>query len=311
MLQCLNIFQHARVAKGQSLLQIETVSAATPPPFTRHGPATPDFPVVVSVPHAGRHYAASLIADAVSLSRLHLLEDRHADLLIADVATEGATIFVANHARAFIDLNRDPREIDPDLIDGAPPLGLLRSSRVRNGLGLIPSHLGGPPLWRRRLSVSEITQRIDHFHAPYHDAISTALAAARLRFGVAILLECHSMPPLRQIARSDQAPDIVIGDRFGRSAGAPYMEMIEHVARSAGFNPVRNAPYAGGYSLDRHGAPARHIHAVQIEIDRSRYLDDQLDEPGPGLAGAQALIRQIFATLCDDLRAGRHSIAAE
>jgi N-formylglutamate amidohydrolase len=296
-----------------ALLQIETVSDAAPPPFTRHGPATPEFPVVVSVPHAGRHYASSLLADAaVSASRLQLLEDRHADLLTSDIAKQGATIFVANHARAFIDLNRDPREIDPDLIDGAPPPGLLRSSRVRNGLGLIPSSLGGgPSLWRRRWSPDEIAVRIERFHAPYHDAIASALSAARLRFGTAILLECHSMPPLRPGLRGHPAPDIVIGDRFGQSAHGAHADLIEEVARSSGYRPARNAPYAGGYSLDRHGAPSRNIHALQIEIDRSRYLDDRLETPSPGLSAIQALVGAIFTALCDDLRASRHPMAAE
>ncbi|MGE3746798.1 MAG: N-formylglutamate amidohydrolase [Sphingomonadaceae bacterium] len=272
-----------------------------------------DFPVVVSVPHAGRHYPSSLIADAaVPMSSLRLLEDRHADLLVAGLIDQGATVFIANHARAFLDLNRDPREIDPRLIDGLPPPDLLRSSRVKNGLGLIPSHLGSASsLWRRRLSASEISKRIEDFHKPYHDAIEQTLATARRRFGAALLLECHSMPPLSSADRSVPAPDIIIGDCFGRSATPSFSDLVAHTARSEGFRPARNVPYAGGYSIDRHGAPHRRIHALQIEVDRSRYLDRDLYAPGAGVANVQGLFGSIFAALCEDLLATPSHIAAE
>jgi N-formylglutamate amidohydrolase len=286
---------------------------AAPAPFTRHGPAIPDFPVVIAVPHAGRHYPTSLIADAaVPLSRLRQLEDRRADLLIAPAIAQGVTAFVAEHARAWIDLNRDPREIDTGMIEGTPPEGLIHSSRARNGLGLVPRHIGGgPPLWRRKFSSEELVRRIAEVHKPYHDAIAAALAAARARFGIAILLDCHSMPPIRQAQRQGAAPAVVIGDRFGRSADGAFGDMVETIARQAGFPSARNTPYAGGYSLDLHGAPPRRMHALQIEIDRSRYLDRHLDGAGDGLAEVQGLVTDIFRTLCDDAQASRRPIAAE
>lgn len=284
-----------------------------PSPFTRHGPATPVFPVVVAVPHAGRHYSSSLIADAaVPLSRLRLLEDRRADLLVAGLIEQGATIFVATHARALIDLNRDPLEIDPGMIDGLVPEGLLQSSRTRNGLGLIPRHVGhSAPLWRRKFPYEEIRRRITAVHRPYHDAIAASLAAARARFGVAILLDCHSMPPIRPAERAMRAPAIVIGDRFGRSADGALGDLVESLARQAGFPVARNSPYAGGYSLDLHGAPRKHVHALQIEIDRSRYLDPALEEAGPGLPAARALVMRIFEALCEDPQALQRPVAAE
>lgn len=279
----------------------------------RHGPAAPAFPVVVAVPHAGKHYSSSLIADAaVPLSRLRLLEDRHADLLVTGLIERGATVFVATHARALIDLNRDPREIDPSMIDGIPPHGLLQSIRTRNGLGLIPRYVvNGAPLWRRKFSHEEIQQRIAHVHRPYHDALAASIALARARFGMAILLDCHSMPPLRPQHSAMRAPVAVIGDRFGRSADGALGDLIEHIARSADFPAARNTPYAGGYGLDRHGAPRNHVHAVQIEIDRSRYLDSTLTEPGGGLSATQALIMRIFDALCDDAQAIQRPAAAE
>jgi N-formylglutamate amidohydrolase len=284
-----------------------------PVPFTRHGPPIPDVPVVIAVPHAGRHYPASLIADsAVPLSRLRQLEDRHADLLVAPAIAQGATVFVAGHARAWIDLNRDPREIDTGMIEGVLPEGLIHSSRARNGLGLVPRHIGGgPSLWRRKFSSDELHRRIRDVHTPYHDAVAAALAAARSRFGIAILLDCHSMPPIRHMQRHAAPPAVVIGDRFGRSADGAFGDIIENIVRHAGFPSARNTPYAGGYSLDRHGNPKRNVHALQIEMDRSRYLDRHLDGAGDGLAAAQGLLTEIFKTLCDDALASRRPIAAE
>lgn len=293
--------------------QIETVSYAVPPPFTRHGPAEPVLPVVIAVPHAGKHYSASIIADAaVSLPRLRMLEDRHADLLVTHLAQRGVTIFVAAHARALIDLNRDPREIDPAMIEDSPPGELLQSGRIRNGLGLIPRHVGGgPPLWRRRFSHDEIRRRIDHVHTPYHEAIAAALTSARQKFGTAILFDCHSMPPIRPHDRTMRPPSVVIGDRFGRSADGALGDLVESVVRQGGLPVARNAPYAGGYSLDRHGAPRKGMHALQIEFDRSLYLDAALDEAGDGLCVTQDLVTRIFEALCEDSQAIQRPIAAE
>jgi N-formylglutamate amidohydrolase len=273
----------------------------------------PVFPVVIAVPHAGRHYPSSLIADTTALpSRLRMLEDRYADLLVTPAIERGATVFVAGLARAWIDLNRDPREIDARMIDGAAPDGLIASNRTRHGLGLIPRHIGdGAPLWRRKFTHAEIERRIAGLHTPYHDAIAAALAAARSRFGIAILLDCHSMPPVRQGDRHALPPAIVIGDRFGRSADGSLGDLIEAIARQAGFPAARNAPYAGGYGLDRHGAPRRHIHAVQIEIDRSRYLDPRMEGVGDGLENTRSLVTRIFEALCEDSRATLQSVAAE
>jgi len=286
-------------------------SSAAPAAFVRHGPSIPDFPVILSVPHSARYYPPALLADAEAPDRLWLLEDRFADHLINRTVEPGATVFVAGHARAWIDLNRDPRELDPAMIADAPPPDLILSPRTRNGLGLIPRHVGHHlNLWKRKFSADEVERRLKECHRPYHDAITDALAAARQRFGIAILLDCHSMPPVRQLSRG-HAPAIVVGDRFGSSAATIFSDMIELVAAQEGFPAARNAPYAGGYSLDRHGKPERGIHALQIEIDRSRYLDAALHQPGAGLAAAQLLFSKLFVTLCAEARGWNQAAAAE
>ena len=178
-----------------------------PPPFLRVGPVDAATPLVLAVPHAGRHYPAALdTLRAVSRHVLEELEDRYADRLVAEAVRGGAVAIVATFARAWIDLNRGAE-------DG---IGAGGSARARAGLGLIPDRLGGRPLWRQEPDAADGAVRLDRVHAPYHAAIAAALDAARARHSFAVLIDCHSMPPLR---RGDTAPQIVLGDRHGTSAG--------------------------------------------------------------------------------------------
>jgi N-formylglutamate amidohydrolase len=254
--------------------------------------------VVLSVPHAGRDYPLALrSALRVPLEALKGLEDRHADALALD-ARGSETLFVAERARAWIDLNRAEHERDPRLDDGAVASGRPQSAKLRSGLGLVPRRVGNSgDIWQRRLSADEVTMRIQADHRPYHAALAAALASARARFGVAVLLDVHSMPPL---GPADAAPRLVLGDRFGKSAAARFSDRIEGVARAHGVAIAANAPYSGGHVLERHGDPRRGTHAVQLEFDRSLYLDAELDGPGPGLAATARLLRAIIDAVADE-----------
>lgn len=279
----------------------------TPPSFQRYGPDIPVSPVVLSVPHAGRDYPLPLRAALrVPLVALLPLEDRHADAL-ALAARQSETLFVAERARAWIDLNRAEHERDPRLDDGAMHHGQPQSAKLRSGLGLVPRRAGNSgDLWRHRLSGDEVAARIRGDHRPYHEALGHALAAARARFGVAVLLDVHSMPPLGTPAT---APRIVLGDRFGRSAGSRMIGRLESVTRAHGLRSAANAPYSGGHILERHGDPENGIHAIQIEFDRTLYLDARLDQPGPGLDRAVKLLRAMIDAAADEALPG--AIAAE
>ncbi|MCP3732690.1 N-formylglutamate amidohydrolase [Sphingomonas sp. MG17] len=266
------------------------------PPFTRHGPAEPVSPVVLSVPHAGRDYPLPLRAALrVPLPTLLPLEDRHADTL-ALAAHGGETLIVANRARAWIDLNRAEHERDSRVDDGAEPVPEgAQSLKLRSGLGLVPRRAGGAELWRRRFADEEVRERIVRDHRPFHALIADALAAAQARFGVAVLLDIHSMPPL-----ASGGARIVIGDRFGRSAASRFVSRIEGVAHAARIRTAVNTPYAGGHVLDRHADLGRNIHALQIEVDRTLYLDRKRDQPGPGFDAAAALLRRIIDAVADE-----------
>ena len=272
----------------------------TSPSFLRHGPAEPLSPVVLSVPHAGRDYPAELCAALrVPVTALSVLEDRHADAL-ALAACGDETLFVARRARAWIDLNRAEQERDPRLDDGASLAAMpILSPKLRSGLGLVPRRAGAAgDIWSRRLGADEVSARIHADHRPYHAALAQALSAAHARFGIAVLLDIHSMPPLG--ATRGEAPRLVFGDRFGRSAAARFLGRLEGVARAHGVAAAANTPYPGGHVLDRHGNPRGNVHAIQIEFDRSLYLDSRLDAPGPGLDRTAALLRAMIDAVADE-----------
>ena len=285
-------------------------SEATPP-FDRIGPARPASPVVLSVPHAGRDYPPELLKAArVPRGVLETLEDRLVDRLLWRATAAGATAFVARSPRAEIDLNRDEREIDPNLV--APPLpaaSIVTSPRSRGGIGLIPSRIAGVgAIWRDRVPREELARRIEQIHRPYHRALEQALEAARDRFGAAVLLDCHSMPPR---GGADGQNIVVFGDRYGTSSEAGLVQAAMAASRALGYRTACNAPYAGGYVCGRHGRPDRGVHAIQIEIDRSVYLDPELRSPGPGFAGACALVAAVVAAVETRLFGTEPAIAAE
>ena len=269
---------------------------SAPPPFDRHGPEFPASPVVLSVPHAGRDYPLALRAALKApATNLLPLEDRHADTLA--LAARGIeTLFIATRPRAWIDLNRAEHERDPRIDEGAEPVPeAAQSLKLRSGLGLIPRRASGAELWRRRFDAEEVRARIEQDHRPYHAALAEALAAARARFGVAVLIDVHSMPSL-----APGAARLVLGDRFGRSSAARFVARIEGVAHALRVRTAVNTPYAGGHVLERHADPARNIHAIQLEFDRSLYLDRRRDQPGPGLAATANLLRAIIDAVADE-----------
>ena len=264
--------------------------------YTRLGPAEPEHPVVLSVPHAGRDYPLALRAALrLPVAALMVLEDRLIDH-VAEGARRTETVLVARRPRAWIDLNRGEDERDPLLDEGAAA-DTPETHRLRSGLGLVPRRAGSAgDVWRRRLSAAEVDRRIVEDHRPYHAELARLLAAARARFGVAVLLDVHSMPPLGAIGR---APQLVLGDRFGRTADARLAARLEAEGAAAGLIVATNSPYAGGHVVTRHAAPEAGIHALQIELDRRLYLDSRMERAGPGLAATTRLLRRLIDAAAD------------
>lgn len=286
--------------------------------------AMPDpspIPILIAVPHAGRSYPGKLLNKMRNPGFACLrLEDRYADRIAEIVASStGAALLVAHAPRAVIDLNRAVDEMDWSMVQkGTQVIGSNRPAgrRARRGLGLVPSRLPGfGEIWKEKFDVNEIRDRIESIHEPYHLALSDFLVRLRERWGAALLVDIHSMPPLSRATAREPAPKIVLGDRFGTSCdGSLVARAFDHLA-GLGLVASHNRPYAGGYVLDRHGAPQRGIHALQLEICRSTYLDYQLAEPSDKLEAMAATISGLIRSLALEVaglgRAGHCSQAAE
>jgi N-formylglutamate amidohydrolase len=232
-------------------------------------------PVVVSVPHAGRIYPPEILRAArVDRSALERLEDRWCDRIAARTVASGATLVEALWARAVADCNRGEGQMAPgEVAPALRPQFSAPGRKERAGLGVVPTRLAqSGVLWGRPIDRASFEWRLDSVHRPYHRALTDTLDAARQRFGHAVLIDLHSMPTIPALQPGHGA-QIVVGDRFGASCGDWLAELVVGWAERLGVEVTRNLPYAGGHIVRTHGEPARGIHAVQIEIDRSLYLD--------------------------------------
>ena len=274
------------------------------PPIV-HAPRS-DLPVLLSVPHSGRDYPAWLIDMAAGgRPALETLEDPLVDRLAWRALGRGLGAVIARAPRAAVDCNRAETELDPAVIDGARRAHL--SARARGGLGIVPARTPQHGyLWRRTVTAVHLEQRLDQAHRPYHRAIETGLAKLVDRFGCALLLDCHSMPP-----PPAGVPPIVFGDARGRAADAWVGAKAMKIAHGCGFAAGLNDPFAGGHVIERHGRPANGVHALQVEIDRSHYLDQSLTRPGPGFEDLAALLETLALRLGEALLDRRYATAAE
>lgn len=282
--------------------------------FARFGPDIPASPVILSVCHAGRAYPEGLAANLrVPVSTLARLEDRHADALIAPLVDAGASAIVAQVPRALIDLNRDERDIDPRMVEGLPRHhSLIESAKQRGGLGLFPRSLPGcGDLWATRISFAEARRRIEQMHRHYHNGLAEMIDAAVRAHGCALLLDIHSMPPLKPGRMGEAVPEMVVGDRFGQSASAQLSATAQAVLGGRGYAVSLNHPYPGSHLLERHGNPARRRHALQIEISRALYLDGRQDKPVPAIRDVQDSLIALVQALIEDVTNDRWLDAAE
>jgi N-formylglutamate amidohydrolase len=238
-------------------------------------------------------------------SALVTLEDPLVDRLVWRAMQRGIGAVIAQAPRAAVDCNRAEDDIDPSVVDGARRARV--TARARGGLGIVPARTQQHGyLWRRAITQKQLSQRLDEAHRPYHRAIEAQLALLLDRFGCALLLDCHSMPP-----PSPGIPPIVFGDCHGKSADAWISREALAIAARHGFEAALNDPFAGGHVTERHGAPARGIHALQIEIDRRCYLDERLASPGPGFDRAAALIDAIASEIGSAMLGRQFATAAE
>ena len=266
--------------------------AAGEPPFDLVRPAAPATPLVHASPHSGRLYPAELLeASALDAAAIRRSEDAWVDELIAGAPGSGGTLIKARYARAYVDLNREPYELDQAMFeDELPAFAQARTARAAAGLGSIARIVAeGQEIYARNLTFAEVARRIETVHTPYHETVSDLLREARDRFGGALLIDWHSMPS-GVAGPGRRAPDFVLGDRFGAACAGAVTRWVERELEAAGYVVARNAPYAGGWATAVYGRPAEGRHALQIEINRALYMDEATLEP---LRGAMTLRRDL------------------
>lgn len=284
------------------------------PPFEVIEPGELTSPLVFSSPHSGRVYPERFLAAAkLDAAALRRSEDAYVDELFAAAGAVGAPMLRAHFPRAFLDLNREPYELDAKLFDGPlPQFANTRSLRVAAGLGTIPRVVADArEIYAKRLAVDEALQRIETLYKPYHATLRALMERAQERFGVAILVDCHSMPSSSArepsaAARGDKRRlDFVIGDRYGASAAPGVVEGVESRLRGRGYLVQRNRPYAGGFITEHYGRPAAGWHAVQVEISRGLYMDEATLEKNARFATLAADLAEVISGLAQDVESHR------
>ena len=262
-------------------------------------PQTPGRFVFAS-PHSGTVYPPEMGRDpSLSEASLRSAEDALVDRLIVPAADRGATVVLGRLGRAWVDLNRDPADLDPRLIDGAPDGAV--SARTAAGFGVIPRLTGdGQALYDRRLSLGEAQARLAGTHEPYHAALAEGMKAARARHGEAVLVDWHSMPArATEGVGGARGPDVVLGNRHGSSCGAELTRRLRRAFEALGWRVALNQPYAGGWTTQRWGRPSDGFHAIQIELNRALYFDESARIPGPGWSRTEKGVARVIADLLD------------
>ena len=269
-------------------------------PFEIRTAAEQRVPFVFNSPHSGSHYPDRFLA-MIRLDRnaIRRSEDCYVDELFGSAVALGAPMLAANFPRAYLDVNREPWELDPRMfVEPVPPYANIRSARVAGGLGTVPKLVGeGLDIYAGRLPLTEAVARIEAVYKPYHDALKRLLTRTHQRFGYGVLIDCHSMPASIRIGDSGMRPDFIIGDRFGASAAPALTERAIRLLTSMGYTVAHNKPYAGGFITEHYGRPARDLHALQIEVNRGLYMNERTLQRS---AGFDALADDL-ARFCADL----------
>ncbi len=257
---------------------------ALSPPFEIIEPAIWRAPIIFNSPHSGSVYPREfLAASRIDEAALRRSEDSFMDEIIADLTGRGFPVVRVHFPRSYVDVNREPYELDPRMFAGRlPSFANTRSMRVAGGLGTIPRVVGdGQEIYSERLDVEEALNRIEALYKPYHRALRRLLNKAHQAFGTVILVDCHSMPSVGVTRDEPRRPDVVIGDRYGTSCAGLLPDVVEETLTAQGYSVGRNKPYAGGFITEHYGNPASGLHTIQLELNRAIYMDERRRERSP------------------------------
>ncbi|MDR7037127.1 MULTISPECIES: N-formylglutamate amidohydrolase [Methylobacterium] len=274
------------------------------PAFAVDEPEAHRIPFVFNTGHSGSVYPASFLAssrlDALALRRS---EDAHVERLFASVVGLGAPLMRANFPRAYLDVNREPYELDPRMFEGRlPPFANTRSMRVAGGLGTVPRVVAdGQEIYGGRLPVDEAVARIEGLYKPYHRTLRGLIQRTARQFGCAILVDCHSMPSSSLGREPEGKADIVLGDRFGTACAPFLVDLFESELRGRGLRVIRNKPYAGGFITEHYGEPNVGRHALQVEINRALYMNEATLAVTPGFGTLLTGLREVIVAVAGQM----------
>jgi N-formylglutamate amidohydrolase len=272
------------------------------PPFEIMEPAAWRAPIIFNSPHSGSVYPKEFLKTSrIDLTTLRRSEDSFMDELIGGLSHRGFPVVLVNFPRSYVDVNREPYELDPRMFSGRlPSFANTRSMRVAGGLGTIPRVVGdGQEIYRERLSVDDALARIEALYKPYHRELRRLINKAHQAFGTVVVVDCHSMPSVGVSRDEPRRPDVVIGDRYGTSCAPLLPDMVEQTMSALGYSVGRNKPYAGGFITEHYGNPASGLHTIQLELNRAIYMDERRRERGARFAQVVA----DFAMLAESLAA--------
>lgn len=278
------------------------------PPFVVLDPDRPAAPVVFASPHSGNvypeHFVSAARLDAISLRSS---EDAFIDELFTAAPKLGMPLIKARFPRAYVDVNREPWELDPGMFaDRLPEYVNHASPRASAGLGTIARIVAnGAEIYGSKLHFAEAKKRIETLYMPYHARLAALLAEMRRAWHGSLLIDCHSMPSLagpseRQKGR--RRVDFVLGDCHGQSCARGITDLVERTLTELGYAVTRNDPYAGGYTTRHYGRPQDGRHALQIEINRGLYMDEQSLAQRPYFATLSAHLARLMAVLREHMR---------
>jgi len=279
------------------------------PPFEVIEPAVPQGPVLFNSPHSGSTYPRAFLANSrLDMATLRRSEDTFVDDLFAGVVAQGYPLMRAHFPRCYVDVNREPYELDPRMFEGRlPSFANTRSMRVAGGLGTVARVVGdAQEIYDRRIPVDDALARIESLYKPYHRALRRLFTALHRDFDAAVLVDCHSMPSNAGIREERARPEFVIGDRYGTACVDVVADVTEQTLRELGYTVSRNKPYAGGFITEHYGNPAAGLHAIQLEVNRALYMDERRYVRSSGFARVaadmQTLARRIGEIPLDALR---------
>jgi len=263
-------------------------------------PVRQTIPFVFASPHSGTNYTAAFIKasrlDALSLRRS---EDSFVDDLYADVPKCGAPLLKALFPRAYVDPNREAYELDPRMFEDPLPKHVnTNSPRVFAGLGTVPRVVtNGDEIYQNKISFEDAKSRIEFCYFPYHAMLQNLIDETKQKFGKCILIDCHSMPSIggpMDDDKGNQRVDVVLGNNHGEACAPPLINFVESHLKELGLIVRRNHPYAGGYTTRHYGAPEMDVHALQIEVNRAIYMDEDTITRSAGFDDLKAKLSSLL-----------------